>query len=53
MKAFLGINFVNAINKLPLIAEHWREDNPIGNNGIQNNDWKPLFWGPSKSIFCR
>ena len=36
MKAFLGINFVMAINKLPTIAEYWRVDNLIGNDGIQN-----------------
>ena len=36
LKAFLGINFVMAINKLPMIAEYWRVDNLIGNDGIQN-----------------
>ena len=36
LKAFLGINFVMAINKLPTIAEYWRVDNLIGNDGIQN-----------------
>ena len=36
LKTFLGINFVMAINKLPTIAEYWREDNLIGNDGIQN-----------------
>ena len=36
MKAFLGINFVMAINKLPTIAEYWRVDSLIGNDGIQN-----------------
>ena len=25
-----------AINKLPTIAEYWRVDNLIGNDGIQN-----------------
>ena len=25
-----------AINKLPMIAEYWRADNLIGNDGIQN-----------------
>ena len=34
LKAFLGINFVMAINKLPTIAEYWRVDNLIGNDGI-------------------
>ena len=29
-----------AINKLPTIADYWRVDKPIGNDGIQNNDWK-------------
>ena len=36
LKAFLGINFAMAINKLPTIAEYWRVDNLIGNDGIQN-----------------
>ena len=36
MKVFLGINFLMAINKLPTIAEYWRVDNLIGNDGIQN-----------------
>ena len=36
LKAFLGINFVMTINKLPTIAEYWRVDSPIGNDGIQN-----------------
>ena len=36
LKAFLGINFVMAINKLPTIAEYWRVDNLMGNDGIQN-----------------
>ena len=36
LKAFLGINFAIAINKLPTIAEYWRADNLIDNDGIQN-----------------
>ena len=36
LKAFLGINLVMAIKKLPMIAEYWRIDNLIGNEGIQN-----------------
>ena len=36
LKAFLGINFVMAINKLPTIAEYWKKDNLIGSDGIQN-----------------
>ena len=35
-KAFLGINFVMTINKLPTNAEYWRVDNLIGNYDIQN-----------------
>ena len=35
-KAFLGINFVIAISKLPTIFEYWKIDNLIGNDGIQN-----------------
>ena len=36
LKAFLEIHFVMAINKLPMIAECWRVDNLIGDDGIQN-----------------
>ena len=36
LKAFLGMNFVMGINKLPAIAEFWRVDKLIGNDGIQN-----------------
>ena len=37
LKAFLGINFVVAINKLPTIAEYWRVDNDsIQNTMIRN-----------------
>ena len=35
-KLFLRTNFVMAINKLPSVAEYWRVDNLIGNDGIQN-----------------
>ena len=36
LKAFLGINFGMTVNKLPTIAECWRVDNLIGNDGSQN-----------------
>ena len=36
LKAFLEINFVMAINKLPTIAESWRVDNLISNVGIRS-----------------
>ena len=32
LKAFLGINYIMAINKLSTIVEYWRVDNLIGNN---------------------
>ena len=35
-ESIFGINFIMAINKLPTIAEYWRVDNLIGNDGIQN-----------------
>ena len=34
MEAFLGINFVMATNKLPTIAEYWKEGNLICSDGI-------------------
>ena len=36
LKSFLGINFIMAINKLPMIDEYWRVDNLVANDGIQN-----------------
>ena len=36
LKAFLGINYIMAINKLPAIAEYWKVDNLTGNNIIEN-----------------
>ena len=36
LKAFLGINYIMAINNLPTVAEYWRVDNLIENNVIQN-----------------
>ena len=43
LKAFLGINFVIAINKLPMIAEYWGVENLIGNDGIQNTMTQNYF----------
>ena len=43
LKAFLGINFVIAINKLPTIAEYWGVENLIGNDGIQNTMTQNYF----------
>ena len=43
LKAFREISFVMAIYKLPTITEYWRVDNPIGNDGIQHNNSKPLL----------
>ena len=44
LKAFLGINFVMAINKLPTIAEYWKVDNLIGNDSIQNTVVRNHFY---------
>ena len=35
-KAFFGINFIIAINKLPTVDKYRRIDNMTGNDGIQN-----------------
>ena len=43
LEAILGINFVMIINKLPTIAEYWRVQNLIGNNGIKHNDSKQFL----------
>ena len=36
MKAFLGINFIMGINKLPSLEDYWRTDKCIRNKKIQN-----------------
>ena len=36
IKAFLGINFVMSINKLPTIHHYWETDTYIGNTGIRD-----------------
>ena len=36
MKAFLGINFIMGINKLPSLEDYWLIDKYIGNEKIQN-----------------
>ena len=41
LKAFPGINFIVATNKLPTIAEYWRVNNLIGNDSIQNTTSRP------------
>ena len=43
LKAFLRINYIMAINKLPTIAKYWRVDNLIGNNVIQNTRIRNRF----------
>ena len=47
LKAFLGINL--AINKLPTIAEHWRVDNLIGSDSIQNTN---SFCEIHQNLYC-
>ena len=36
LKAFLGINYLRGINKLPSVANYWEVDHYIGNDGIKN-----------------
>ena len=36
MRAFLGINFIIGINKLPSLEDYWSSDKCIGNEKIQN-----------------
>ena len=43
LKAFLAINLVMAINKLPTIAEYWKVYNLISNDGIQNTMIRDRF----------
>ena len=43
MKAFLGINFIMGINKLPSSEDHWSTGNCIGNEKIQNVMTRPRF----------
>ena len=43
LKAFLGINIFMALNKLPTIAECWRVDNLIGNDGFRTERFETVF----------
>ena len=52
LKAFLGINFVTAINKLPTIAQYCRVDNLIGNDGIQNTMSRNRFFEILQNLHC-
>ena len=36
IRAFLGINFVMSINKLPNLKSYWQIDEYVGNEGIRN-----------------
>ena len=36
MKAFIGVNYFMAINKLPNLQNYWDSDIFIGNEGIRN-----------------
>ena len=35
IKAFIGINYVMSINKLPTLKSYWQVDNYVGNEGIR------------------
>ena len=52
LKTFLGKNFVMAINKLPTIAEYWRVDNLISNDGIQNTMIQNRFREILRILHC-
>ena len=36
MKAFLGMNLITGVNKLPTIHHYWEGDDYVGNEGIRN-----------------
>ena len=36
MKAFLGMNYIMGVNKLPTIHHYWESDDYVGNEGIRN-----------------
>ena len=36
MKAFLGMNYIIGVNKLPTIHHYWESDDYVGNEGIRN-----------------
>ena len=47
MKAFLGMNYIMGVNKLPTIHDYWESDDYVGNEGIRNVMTRELF----KEIF--
>ena len=36
MKAFLSMNYIMGVNKLPTIHRYWESDDYVGNEGIRN-----------------
>ena len=53
MKAFLGINFIMGINKLPSLEDYWSTDKCIGNGKIQNLITRTRFQSVLQNLhFC-
>ena len=50
MKAFLGINFIMGINKLPSLEDYWSTDKCIGNKKIQNVMTRTRFQSILKNL---
>ena len=43
MKAFLRMNYVMGVNKLPTIHHYWENDDYVGNEGIRNDMTRERF----------
>ena len=53
MKAFLGIDFIMGINKLPSLEDYWSTDKCIGNGKIQNLITRTRFQSVLQNLhFC-
>ena len=50
IKAFLGINFVMSINKLPNLKSYWQIDEYVGNEGIRNVVTRKRFQGILRNL---
>ena len=52
MKAFLGINFIVGIKKLPSLEDYWSTDKCIGNEKIQNVMTRTRFQSVLQNPSC-
>ena len=51
MKAFLGTNYVMAVNQLPNLSMYWERDHLTGNNGIEDIFTRGRYQGILQNLY--